>query len=266
MDDAELGRLVDAALEAGSLILKVYARPDHGKRDKTDGSPVTEADGLAEAAILLRLARDFPGVPVVAEEAVAAGLVPATGDRFFLVDPLDGTREFVDRNGDFTVNIALVEHGRPTIGVILAPTHGLLFVGRVGRGAQMAEVASDRAGPWCSIRAEAARWPLRVVASRSHLTPASQGLIEALPEAVVSRVGSSLKFCRIAAGKADLYPCLGPTSQWDTAAGEAILTAAGGRVTRMDGSLLSYGATEAGFLNPHFLASGAFDATALVAP
>ena len=259
-----LAPLVAAALEASTLILEVYARDDVGGREKADGSPVTEADGLAEAAILRRLAGAFPDVPVVAEEAVAAGRVPALGDDFFLVDPLDGTREFLNRNGDFTVNIGRVRRGRPVTGVILAPVHGFVFAGVTGHGAWRAEVTGDELGPWRDVEASPPQQPLRVVASRSHLTPATQALIDGLPEAALTRAGSSLKFCRLAAGEADFYPCLGPTSQWDTAAGEAILTAAGGRVLRLDGHPLFYGQTPQGFGNPAFVASGAFDPTPLL--
>lgn len=252
--DMNLGRMLEhvipIARAAGDAILEIYAT-DFEVRDKADASPVTEADERAEARILAELARLTPEVPVVSEEAAAGGRIPSIGACFWLVDPLDGTREFVSRNGEFTVNIALIENGEPTLGVVLAPALGRLFGGARGVGA-FAEEAGRR-------RAVACRRPpadgLTVVSSRSH------GDREALEAFLAGRriassayAGSSLKFCLVAAGEADLYPRLGRTMEWDTAAGHAVLAAAGGRVTEPGGEELQYGKPQ--FANPHFVAMG----------
>jgi 3'(2'), 5'-bisphosphate nucleotidase len=251
---ALLRRLDALALAAGSQILTRYTAADLATDTKADGSPVTEADEAAERVILDGLAALGLGLPVVAEEAVAAGRVPATGTGpFVLVDPLDGTREFLSRNGEFTVNIAVIEDGRPVLGVVYAPALGERYTGLVGDGAWRRR--GD--GPAEAIAAR----PLPadgavVVASRSHGDPAR---IDAWlgDRAVTGRkaIGSSLKFCLIAAGEADLYPRFGRTMEWDTAAGHAVLAAAGGRVETLEGVLLSYG--KAGFENPDFVARGA---------
>lgn len=258
--------LVKIALAAGRAILEVYARADaHGARIKGDGSPVTDADARAEDIILAGLARVSPGIPVVAEEAVAAGRVPETrGLGFYLVDPLDGTKEFLSRNGEFTVNIGLIEHGRPVLGVVYAPAIGELYAGAVDGGARRASVDGGLAGPWQPIRARAAeRSAVRVIASRSHLTTETRDFISRFQcEAFVS-AGSSLKFCRVACGQADLYPRLARTMEWDTAAADAVLRAAGGRVVTLDGRDLEYGkreqARDADFANPGFIAAGAWN-------
>ena len=269
-----LDALVDgfkaAALEAGAAILEVYRRPDFAASQKGDGSPVTEADLAAEAIILRVLKACAPGVPVIAEESVARGEAPAIGERFILVDPLDGTREFVGRNGDFTVNIALIEQGRPVCGVVYAPATGVIYAGAQGPGAEAwgarrAEVDAQGApGPWRSISAATApKGGLRVVASRSHMSPETRDYIERYRVEELVSVGSSLKFCHLAEGLADLYPRLGRTIEWDTAAGDAVLRAAGGRVDTLDGAPLAYGKRgqphDADFANPWFVATGAFD-------
>jgi 3'(2'), 5'-bisphosphate nucleotidase len=259
-----LNDLVNAAVEAGTSILKVYAEPDFASRVKLDGSPVTEADAAAEAIILARLAVIAPETPVVAEEEAAEGRVPVTGHRFFLVDPLDGTKEFLNRNGDFTVNIALIEDGRPVLGVVYAPALGEIFVGEEGVGAQRAEVVDGVVGPWrpMAVR-ETPDAGLDVVASRSHLSEETREFVARFKVADMVSAGSSLKFCRVAAGDADLYPRLGRTMEWDTAAGDAVVRAAGGSVRTMDGELLAYGkrdqADDSDFANPWFVASGPFD-------
>lgn len=245
------------ARRAGESILAVYAT-DFAVRGKADASPVTEADERAEALIVPALQALAPGVPVVAEEAVAAGRVPAVGRRFWLVDPLDGTKEFVSRNGEFTVNIALVEDGVPVLGVVLAPALGAagrLFAGAVGEGAWLEEAGAG--GP---RRAIAARVPpaegLTVVSSRSHGDAAAlDAFLAGRPVARSVTAGSSLKLCLLAAGEADCYPRLGRTMEWDIAAGHAVLAAAGGRVDTLDGAPLRYG--KPGFENPHFVAWGA---------
>ena len=259
-----LDDLISAAVEAGAALLQVYDRDDVGGRLKGDGSPVTEADAMAEAIILARLAAIAPATPVVAEEAVSLGRTPATGNRFFLVDPLDGTKEFLDRNGDFTVNIALVEDGRPVLGVVYAPAHGDIFVGEAGRGARRAKVVAGSVGAWRGIAVrQIPAAGLSLVASRSHMSAETQAFIAGFSVADMVSAGSSMKFCRVAAGEADLYPRLGRTMEWDTAAGDAVLRAAGGAVRAMDGRPLTYGkrdqADDADFANPWFVASGPFD-------
>jgi 3'(2'), 5'-bisphosphate nucleotidase len=260
-----LNDLVAIAVKAGAAILQVYARDDHAARDKADGSPVTEADAMAEAIILEQLARVAPGIPVVAEEAAAEGRIPETAERFFLVDPLDGTKEFLTRNGDFTVNIALIENGRPVTGVVYAPAHGEIYAGEAGAGARRAEVVDGLVGSWRPIEVRSAPDAgLEVVASRSHMSPETSAFIGRFKVAELVPAGSSLKFCRVAAGGADLYPRLGRTMEWDTAAGDAVLRAAGGSVRCMDGQPLQYGkrnqADDVDFANPWFVASGPFDA------
>lgn len=256
-----LDRLVESALEAGEAILGIYGSPESGFRTKDDGSPVTDADAAAEKLILARLRSAFPDIPVVAEEETAAGGKVAAAATFFLVDPLDGTKEFLNRNGDFTVNIALIEDGAPTLGVVYAPAHGLIYAGAVGQGARMADVKHGKAGAWRPIATrEAPSAGLAVVASRSHLSPETKDFIARFKVADMVSAGSSLKFCRVASGEADLYPRLGRTMEWDTAAGDAVLRAAGGRVYTMDGELLRYGkrnqADDADYANPWFVAAG----------
>lgn len=238
--------------EAGRAVMAVYAT-DFDVRGKDDASPVTAADERAEAIILDGLARLSPGVPVVAEEQAAAGESPEPGARFWLVDPLDGTREFIKRNGEFTVNIALVEDGRPVLGLVHAPALDRLYWGRAGHGAGVVDADGERA-----IRV---RTPppegLTVVASRSHSDPATlAAYLGGRPVAQLINAGSSLKLCLVAEGRADLYPRLGRTMEWDIAAGHAVLAAAGGHVRRVDdGRELAYG--KPGLDNPHFIASGA---------
>ena len=260
-DDPLLAELAELAILAGREILAVAAT-DFGVDTKSDASPVTEADARAEAVILTGLARLMPGVPVVAEEEAAAGRLPPTlGRSFLLVDPLDGTREFIARSGEYTVNIALVEDGRPTLGVVHAPALGEIHIGRIGSGAAHGDVAADGTVAWRPIAVRPAnRDALAVLASRSHAGPDTEALLARLPGASRVPAGSSLKFCRVAEGLADLYPRLGRTMEWDTAAGDAVLTAAGGRVVGLDRAPLVYGKREqpgdAPFANPWFLALG----------
>ncbi len=245
--------IIDIARAAGDLIMAVYAT-DFAVRGKEDASPVTEADERAEELIVPRLRALAPEVPIVAEEAVAGGAVPAIGDRFWLVDPLDGTREFVGRNGEFTVNIALIEHGVPVLGVVLAPALGRCYSGVRGQGATLDEAGVRRPIACRAVPAAG----LTVVSSRSHGDAAAlQAFLAGRRVAGQTCTGSSLKLCLVAAGEADLYPRLGRTMEWDIAAGHAVLRAAGGEVRRVDdGQPLRYG--KAGFENPHFFAAGAF--------
>jgi len=249
-----LNELSGLVREAGAVVMAVYAT-DFDVRGKDDASPVTEADERAEAVILAGLARLTPDIPVVAEEAVAAGQVPEVGERFWLVDPLDGTKEFISRNGEFTVNIALIERGAPILGVVLAPAlgpRGRLFAGAVGQGAWVEDAAGRRPIRCRAVPAEG----LTVVASRSHGDAAAlDAFLAGRKVASTTNAGSSLKLCLVAAGEADLYPRLGRTMEWDIAAGHAVLSAAGGRVCRVDdGRSLTYG--KPGFENPHFWAAG----------
>jgi 3'(2'), 5'-bisphosphate nucleotidase len=249
-DHALLLRVIGLARAAGNLILEVYRRPFE-VQSKADGSPVTEADRRAEDAIVRGLDVLDPQLPVVAEEAAARGDVPVVGARFWLVDPLDGTREFAARNDEFTVNIALVAAGKPVLGVVFAPALGRLYAGGEGLGAWLDECGRQR-----PIRA---RPPpaegLTAALSRSHLDSGStEAFLARYPVRARIRAGSSLKFGLIAAGDADLYPRLGRTMEWDTAAGHALLNAAGGAVTDLQGAPLRYG--KPGFENPHFLARG----------
>ncbi len=252
------------AERAGKVILAYYAEAeDIEVREKDDASPVTEADEAAETFILGALNTLTPDIPVVAEEAMAAGEVPEIdGGRFWLVDPLDGTREFLSRNGEFTVNIALIEDGQPAAGVVHAPAMAMTWAGVCGdkedgsKGSGRAVFAeTDR--PAMDIRAR----PMPeagavVIASRRHGSSAElEQFLENYKVAERVTAGSSLKFCLIAAGRADLYPRFGRTMEWDTAAGHAVLLAAGGQVYTLDGEPLDYG--KPGFENPHFYAVGA---------
>lgn len=253
-----LDDLAEAAREAGEAILSVVER-GFDVHTKHDASPVTEADHAAELIILASLARAAPGVPVVAEEQVAAGRIPALGDLYFLVDPLDGTKEFIRGGKDYTVNIGLIERGTPKLGVVYAPSTGQLYGGRFGGGAWVDD-GIGRVPIKTRDRAE----ELVAVASKSHL---NQATIDYLKDAVGTcgyvGVGSSLKFCILAEGKADIYPRASPTSEWDTAAGHAILLAAGGLVDGPDGSPLRYG--KSAFLNRAFVATSGWKAPRLEA-
>ncbi len=242
------------ALEAGAAILEVYEGPDFAVRAKSDASPVTEADERADALIAAGLGAAFPDIPVVTEEQAASHGIEAPV--FFLVDPLDGTKEFVQRRGDFTVNIALIEDGRPTRGVVYAPAIRRLFYTRAD-GATVEETgALDPATPG-ETRPLSVSTPdpasLVVVASKSHRDAATDDYIARYAVGDFRSAGSSLKFCLVAAGEADLYPRLGRTMEWDTAAGHAVLAGAGGRVVRFDDHApLAYG--KPGFANPFFIA------------
>jgi 3'(2'), 5'-bisphosphate nucleotidase len=245
--------------EAGQRVVEVRAR-SFGVAAKSDGSPVTEADLAADAVFAAGLPSAAPGIAVVSEEdALHAALKPGAG--FILVDPLDGTREFLGPSGEFTVNIALVEDGVAVCGVVYAPALGRIWRGALGQGAEVAAlpVGADPArAAWRPIRARprpATDWT--AVASRSHLDPETQAFLAALPIGDRRSIGSSLKFCLIAEGEADVYPRFGPTMEWDTAAGQAVLEAAGGRVLTPHGQPFRYGKADAGFLNGAFVAWGA---------
>ena len=237
-----------ACREAGQAILEVRRR-GFAVECKEDRSPVTEADRAAEAILLRALRRHAPGVPVIAEEEVAAGRMPEAGREFFLVDPLDGTKEFVRGGDDYTVNIGLVRDGQPLLGLVFAPERQRLYLAVVGQGAWLEEEGVRRL-----LRTAQRRNPVIVVASKSHMNDATRAyLADAAPGATQVSVGSSLKFGLVAEGQADFYPRLSPTSEWDTAAGHAVLLGAGGRVDDLDGTPLRYG--KAAFLNRGFLAT-----------
>ncbi|MDP3898174.1 MAG: 3'(2'),5'-bisphosphate nucleotidase CysQ [Mesorhizobium sp.] len=259
-DRAMLERLEQLALAAGAEIMAVFAA-GYAVEQKDDLSPVTEADRRAETVILQGLRESFPEIPCVAEEEASAGLVPpALGDQFFLIDPLDGTKEFIKRRPDFTVNIALVRHGVPELGVVYAPAQGMLYSGRPGKAFAVTVSPEHVAGTRSEISVRGCASPKTIVASRSHRTPETDAFLEEHDGAEIVSVGSSLKFCLLASGQADLYPRFGRTMEWDTAAGDAVLRAAGGSTRRVDGGPFVYGKRNQGhdadFANPWFVAEG----------
>jgi 3'(2'), 5'-bisphosphate nucleotidase len=258
--DVLLTGFATACIAAGEAILEVY-HSDFEVNVKGDTSPVTAADQAGEAIILQALATMLPDVPVIAEEEVAAGRIPEVGGTFLLVDPLDGTKEFIERRGDFTVNIALVEDLTPTLGVVYAPVDRCLYLGDVTLGtAERARVAPDGT---IGTRSPISIRPLpdgglSAVASRSHNSPATEAYLEQFEVADRVSRGSSLKICMVASGEADLYPRLAPTCEWDIAAGDAVLRAAGGTLSAPDGSAMRYGKPR--FYNPGFVAAGDVEA------
>jgi 3'(2'), 5'-bisphosphate nucleotidase len=255
-DPALLEPLTVAVTRASAAILALSSAPQ-GVRTKADLSPVTAADEAAEAVILADLTAVLPGIPVVSEEAAGGRTYESLPSPFVLVDPLDGTKEFIAGRAEFTVNLALVVDGRPLIGIVAAPALRLLWRGIVGQGAERLVLEQDKAVEATAIRTRAA--PARglvVAVSRSHLDPATEAFVDRLPIAERMMLGSALKFCFIAEGKADLYPRLSPTCEWDIAAGHAVLTAAGGTVAAPDGGTISYGRGREAFRVPAFVAWG----------
>jgi 3'(2'), 5'-bisphosphate nucleotidase len=243
------------AISAAAAQAILAVRGKGGVRVKADGSPVTPADEAAEATIREGLIRHWPTLPVVSEEAERDRPMVDRGS-YFLVDPLDGTRDFVAGRDEYTVNIALVTDGTPILGVIAAPALGLIWRGIVGHGAERIGFAGEaKTSERAAIRTRPRpRDGLTVMVSRSHLEARTQAYVDGLPGAKLVACGSSVKFCRLAEGAADLYPRLAPTRDWDVAAGHAILSAAGGSVTTPDGSPLAYGTTDLRI--PAFVASG----------
>jgi len=253
---ALLEALILTARAAGAEILKLV-EAGFEVETKGDQSPVTICDRAAEQIILRALGAAAPGVPVIAEEEVAAGRIPAHGDTYFLVDPLDGTKEFVRGGDDYTVNIGLIAEGQPRLGVVYQPAIDKLWAGIVDDVA-FVEEGGERRGISCRSLGETRA----AVASKSHLTQATVDyLAEVMGLCDHVSVGSSLKFCIVAEGKADIYPRLSPTSEWDTAAGHAVLLAAGGRVDGLDGQPLAYG--KKAFLNLGFCATAGWEAPAI---
>ena len=248
--------LIRLAIAAGRAIGQVYAS-DFSARAKGDLTPVTEADEAAERIILAGLARLFPQVPVISEEAAAAGRIPAVGDSFFLVDPLDGTKEFISRNGEFTVNIARIDGGVPVAGIVHAPAIARIFWGELGVGAAQGRLGEDgTVTQWLPMHVRTCPADgATVVASRSHRDQATEDYLKRIRVKSLRSAGSSLKFCLVAAGEADLYPRFGRTMEWDTAAGQAVLMAAGGKVMTTAGEPLLYGKRDRGYDNPGFIAS-----------
>ncbi|WP_374473625.1 3'(2'),5'-bisphosphate nucleotidase CysQ [Arenimonas sp.] len=245
---------IGLAREAGAAILAVYAQ-DFSVETKDDDSPLTQADLASHRIIVAGLRALAPEIPVLSEED--AGIPWETRrqwPRHWLVDPLDGTREFVKKNGEFTVNIALVEDGRPVLGVVYAPVFDYLLHAERGVGAFLRQGGEDIA--LCTRRPATA--PLRVAASRSHLDARTAAALERMGDTERHGLGSSLKFCRIAEGCIDVYPRFGPTSEWDTAAAQCVLEAAGGAVLRLDGTPLDYNRKD-NILNPDFIALGDAD-------
>jgi 3'(2'), 5'-bisphosphate nucleotidase len=250
-----LDALTEIAARASDAILRVAGTA--GVRSKDDGSPVTAADEAAEAIICAGLRQLAPSVPIVSEEQAAHDR-PQTGPRgsYFLVDPLDGTKEFISGSDEYTVNIAVVTDAVPILGIITAPAAGIAWRGVVGRGAERLTIAGGKSTPPIAPIHTRPRpgQELVVMVSRSHLEERTKAFIARFPQATLKQCGSSVKFCRLAEGSADLYARLAPTHDWDIAAGHAIVTAAGGKVTAPDGSPLAYGSK--GLLIPAFLAFG----------
>ena len=254
LDDLALA-FAELASGAGLVIMDVYAT-DFAVRRKADLSPVSEADEAAEALLVPGVEKLLPGVPILAEEAVSRDGLVDVGSEFVLIDPLDGTKEFVSRNGEFTVNVALVRDGVPVVGCVYAPARDRMFVGgataaagtvRPGDGVPALDPIRTRAYPPEGVVA---------VTSRSHLDDQTRAFVQRVGASASTDAGSSLKFCLVAAGEADVYPRFGPTMEWDTAAGDAVLRAAGGQVVDAEGRPFRYGKVEAGFRNGGFVAWG----------
>jgi len=252
--------LEEVAISAGKAILEVYhAGPNVTL--KQDASPVTEADERAEAIILEGLSKAFPDIPVIAEESVAAGRIPSVeGGRFFLVDPLDGTKEFINKRDDFTVNIALIENGTPVAGIVYAPAKGVAWAGEKDNVEKLLVDENFTVTSRTRIGCRMPSSELTAVASRSHNSPETDAFLTEQGIKSTKSVGSSLKFCLLAEGDADVYPRFGRTMEWDTAAGDAVLRAAGGMTVDLDGKPFRYGktkqATDSDFDNGHFIAWG----------
>lgn len=246
-----MGACIGLSLAAGAAILEVYAQ-DFPVELKADDSPLTQADLASHRLIVAGLRALTPDIPVLSEEdADLPWSVRRTWTRHWLVDPLDGTREFVKKNGEFTVNIALIDDGAPVLGVVYAPVFDTLLHAEAGAGAWLRQPGGDVA---VRTRRPAVS-PLRVAASRSHLDPRTAAALGRMGDVERHALGSSLKFCRIAEGRLDVYPRFGPTSEWDTAAAQCVLEAAGGAVLRLDGTPLDYNRKE-NILNPDFIALG----------
>jgi 3'(2'), 5'-bisphosphate nucleotidase len=247
-----LEQLVNISREAGLAILEWYDG-DMGITHKADDSPLTKADLASHKLIMGELGRHWPDIPVLSEESAnIPWATRKTWRQYWLVDPLDGTKEFINRNGEFTVNIALIRDHCPVMGVVHVPVSDVSYSGATGTGAWRQQGTEARKP--ISTRIPAAS-PAIIVGSRSHANPELASQLEKLGPHELTSMGSSLKFCRVAEGLADFYPRLGPTCEWDTAAAHAVVEAAGGQVVKLDGSALDYNSKEA-YLNPHFFVLG----------
>ncbi|CCM76178.1 PAPS (adenosine 3'-phosphate 5'-phosphosulfate) 3'(2'),5'-bisphosphate nucleotidase [Rhizobium mesoamericanum STM3625] len=248
-----------AALEAGKAIMQIYLDGCPSVR-KADNSPVTIADEQAERIIIAELEAAFPRTPIIAEESVAAGNVPAIGSSFFLVDPLDGTREFIDGRREFTVNIAYISDGRPLAGIVYAPALGIAFSGQNDKAEKLFIDDHFQVTRRAAIRVRPQPADRMALASRSHNSPQTDVFLAANAISRCTNIGSSLKFCMLAEGLADVYPRFTRTMEWDTAAGDAVLRAAGGSTVTLDGLPLTYGKIsqthDTDFANPNFISWG----------
>lgn len=255
LPDVLVVALETLARRAGAAILEVKRLGIHTKA-KSDGSPVTDADLAANSILLEGLGTLLPDVPLISEECDDGFKVLADPDSdFLLIDPLDGTREFVSGDPDYTVNIAFIRHRRPVVGIVHMPETGLSWVGD-SRATTRAAWQIDSTGAWQSIQTRAAGETLAVLTSRSHQDPATEAFLKKVEVSQLVRRGSSLKFCLIAAGQGDLYPRFGPTMEWDTAAGDAVVTAAGGSMLDLNGEAFLYGKTHEAWRNKGFIAFG----------
>tara|TARA_B110000967_G_C18756670_1_gene495679 strand:+ start:52 stop:825 length:774 start_codon:yes stop_codon:yes gene_type:complete len=234
--------------QAGEAIMQVYHTADFGIETKKDDSPVTKADLDAHYLLIDGLSKLTPNIAIVSEEDPASQAVPQEHNCYWLIDPLDGTKEFINRNGQFTVNLALIETNIPSFGLVSTPIDQTLYWGGQHLGAWRL-----RDNTLEQLHIQTCQVPMRVVASKSHLNEATRNFIASLGDTTLVQAGSSLKLLRIAEGEADIYPRLAPTCEWDTAAAQAVLEGAGGKVTQVDGSPMEYGKTD--ILNPHFVAS-----------
>jgi 3'(2'), 5'-bisphosphate nucleotidase len=237
------------ARSAGQAIMDIYSR-EFTVAEKDDRSPLTEADLAAHQVILRGLRSLTPSIPILSEEAVEHFEGPNAVGQYWLVDPLDGTKEFIKKNGEFTVNIALIEQGEPALGIVYAPSLNLMYSAAAGVGSFKADPAGERAP--IKVARHAAGAPWRVVGSRSHGGYSLDEWLENLGDHELVKMGSSLKFCLVADGQADIYPRLGPTSLWDTAAAQCVVEQAGGEVVQLNGMRLGYGDPQI-VLNPHFI-------------
>jgi 3'(2'), 5'-bisphosphate nucleotidase len=246
--------IVDLAVQAGQAILEVYAT-DFDVQEKGDESPLTQADLASHRCIVAGLSVLTPDIPIISEEEGLPSFAErGQWQRYWLIDPLDGTKEFVNRNGEFTVNIALIDSHRPIFGVVHVPVQDKTYIGCEGQGSELRD-----GGTTTPIRvASSSNDPVRIVGSRSHRGSSLDAFLEKVGDTDMVPMGSSLKFCVVAEGRADIYPRLGPTSEWDTAAAQAVVEQAGGKVLELDGKPLSYNAKE-DILNPWFVVIGAAD-------
>ena len=242
------------AVAAGNSILEVYAT-DFDVQNKSDESPLTQADLASHKVIAAGLAQLTPDIPIISEEdGLPEFDVRGRWQRYWLIDPLDGTKEFVNRNGEFTVNIALIDSNRPIFGVVHVPVQDKTYIGCEGRGS---ELRADGRSQKIRVASNSSA-PVRIVGSRSHRGSSLDAFLDKLGDHDMVPMGSSLKFCTVAEGNADIYPRLGPTSEWDTAAAQAVVEQAGGQVLELDGKSLSYN-KKADILNPWFLVAGPTD-------